>query len=231
MKWFRFTAAAVLLLVLGLMLNGRAEAFSSQVNAPGLAAQTYAVLDGILLTSNVSDADAAYLVENLEFLRDHLPAWWLYLQDAEPLALSVDLNTGAQGRAAYTRCCDGNLAFIVFGFHFDQFSLEGGPANPSPAARRVAFLALLIHEATHVKDQKTGHVMPRADYKSCVAAEHSGLESQLEFKRDVLNISPSDDTIGIQECATEIGNTISMETQALGSRGTWLAYCGDLWNE
>lgn len=225
--WFKLALAAGMLLVLGLMLNGRVDAFSNPGNAPS-AAPAADVFEGITLSSGVTDADAAFLGENLEFLRDHMPAWWMYLESAKPLSISVDLNAGAQGRAAFTRCCEENVGVIVFGFHFDQMTLAGNPSASSLTARRVAFLAILVHEATHVQDYRAGRFTVRTDYTACVEVERAGLSKQLQFERAVLSLAPGDDTIGVQGFGGEIENSIFVETRALGSRETWLTYCGDL---
>lgn len=225
--WFKLGLAAILVFVSVLVVHGSAQAMSAPVHARALAATTADVPDGILLAPNVTEADAVYLSANLEFLRDYLPTWQAYIHDAKPFMLSIDLHLGTQGRAAYTRCCDKGLGLITFGYHFDQLALAPGSAGKTVAARRAAFLAILVHEVTHLRDQRAGRVSMRADYKTCVEAERSGLGKQLQFENDLAKIPQAQDTLGEPNFNTWLEGVISAETKALASRGTWIAYCGD----
>lgn len=225
--WFKIGIAAVLFVVLS-TLNGRAEATSIPIRARSSAASAADMLDGIVLGSGVTDADAAFLQENLDTLFVQLPVWWVYIQDAKPFTLAVDVSAGAQGRAAYTRCCQEGMAVITFGFHFDQLALTTDAANSSMSSRRMAFLAFFVHEVTHVRDQKAGQFSGRTDYNTCVAAERSALTVQLQFERDFMQMLQSDSMLGVQDFSMGFQDVISDETKALGSRETWYAYCGDL---
>jgi hypothetical protein len=105
-KWLKVLTLASVLLASALTVNRQVAASSKEIAATSSAD----LVEGIVLTPSVTDADAAYLTANLTFLHDHLPAWWRYIQDAKPFALSIDLRAGAQGRAAFTRCCEGTMA-------------------------------------------------------------------------------------------------------------------------
>lgn len=117
---------------------------------------------------------------------------------------------------------------ITFGYPFDQLTLSSHSADQTDAERRIAFLAILIHEATHVRDQKAGRFGARTKYKPCVDAERSGLSKQLQFERDLLADPPSDNTVEMEEYRVWLESLVSTETKALGARETWLAYCEDL---
>lgn len=112
--------------------------------------------------------------DNLQFLHDHLPVWWQYIGEAKPLALSFDQRLADQGRAAIAKCCEAGLyGVITFGHHFGQLTISTDPDSQTVEARRIAFLATVIHEVTHIRDQRAGRFMARTDRKTCIAAETS----------------------------------------------------------
>ena len=174
----------------------------------------------IILGGTYTDADAAYLRDNLQFLSDQLPVWSQYVQDAGPLALVIDLEQGARGRAAIAKCCEAdNRGVITFGHHLGTLADSNDPADQAPEARRIRFLVTLIHEATHVRDQRLGKFLTKTNFKSCVDAERSGFEGQINFENDLLNV-----TTGIM--AAWLNHQIKTETAALRSRELWQQYCG-----
>lgn len=209
--WFRLGIAAVLFVVLASTLNGRAEATSPPIRARAFPAAAADVPDGIVLGSGVTEADAVILRENLDTLYTELTVWWQYVQDAKPFTLVVDVDAGAHGRAAYTRCCAEGTAVITFGFHFDQLTLNPDATNASLSSRRMAFLAYLIHEVTHVRHQKAGQFDARTDYNTCVKEERSALTVQLQFERDFMQMLQSDSMLGVQDFSMGFQDVISDE--------------------
>lgn len=216
--FIKFTFIAAQLLALA--TAGCAPAFASPANAPDL-------LEGITFAGQFSDDDLAYLTESLQMLRDGQPAWWNYIAEAKPLTLSIDLNEGAHGRAAIAKCClsDGR-GMITFGFHLGQMMDSTDSDSQTPEARRIAFLATLVHEVTHIRDQRAGKFLTKTDYKSCVAAEKSGLEKQLEFQQDFALVSLGDTPASAQIYQIRLAQQIRSESAALRSRGLWDQYCG-----
>jgi hypothetical protein len=92
-------------------------------------------------------------------------------------------------------------------------------------ARRATFLGLLIHELTHVRDQRAGRYTKKTDRKSCVAAESSGLTRQLEVKRDLATRLAHDPSA---ESAFQswLDQQVKTEAADLRSRELWDWYCG-----
>ncbi len=176
------------------------------------------LLTGITLDSSLSVADVAYLQTSLQFLHDRLPDWAQYIEEAKPFSLTVNVDEGAHGHAAIAKCCDPQgHGSIKFGFHFGQSPDDAGE---TPEARQVAFLGTLVHEVTHIRDQRAGRFTTKTDRKSCVAAEKSGLEKQLEVKRTMAAENLGD------AFAQELGQQIADEAGALKSRELWDMYCG-----
>jgi len=204
-------AVATIALAASLGMSHTKVSAASPASAPNLLA-------GITLDSSLTDADVAYLQTNLQLVHDQLPDWWQYVEDAKPFNLTVNADEGAHGRVAIAKCCDtqGNGS-ITFGFHLGQSPDDAGQTLE---ARRVMFIGTFVHEATHVRDQRAGRFTTRIDFKSCVAAEKSGLEKQVEVKRALTTVSLDD------AYAQALDQQISAEASALKSRDLWNQYCG-----
>ncbi|MBI5651860.1 MAG: hypothetical protein HZC40_15700 [Chloroflexi bacterium] len=179
-------------------------------------------LNTITLAGEFSDADAIFLRTNLETLRDQFPTWYQYVIDAQPLTIAIDSSEGALGHAAIAKCCDAQgRGVITFGFHFGQ---SPDDAEQTIEAQRVAFIGTLVHEVTHIRDQRAGRFTTKTDYKSCVAIEKSGLEKQLEVKRALAT-----GDLGAA-FAHALNQQIGDEATALRSRELWQHYCGAFQN-
>ncbi len=184
------------------------------------------VLDGITLAGTHTDADVAYLRENLELLQDQLPAWYKHIEDAKPLVFAIDPAEGAHGRAAVAQCCLGGRGVITFGHHFGTLEDPDDPTSQTPEARRITFLVTLIHEVTHIRDQRAGRFLQKTDRKSCVAAESSALTTQLEFEQDLASTILSGNPALAQIYQTRLDQQIKSEAAALKTREMWDQYCG-----
>jgi hypothetical protein len=117
---------------------------------------------------------------------------------------------------------------ITFGQHFGQLTVSTDPASQTAEARRIAFLGLLAHEVTHLRDQRAGRFTVRKDYSTCVAAERGGLSQQLAIERDLASVNWSAEGGSGEIYRTRLAQVIAVESKALSSRETWNAYCGDL---
>lgn len=137
--------------------------------------------------------------------------------EAKPLTFSIDLNEGAHGRAAIAKCCDAQgRGVITFGFQLGQSPDDAGQ---TVEAKQVAFIGTFVHEVTHIRDQRAGRFTSKTDYKSCVAAEKSGLEKQLQVKQALASIELVD---AFQQA---LDQQIKTEVNALKSRDLWDHYC------
>lgn len=176
------------------------------------------VLNGITLAGEFTDADAIFLRTNLELLRDQFPDWYQFVVDVRPLTIAIDSNEGARGHAAIAKCCDAQgCGVITFGFHFGQ---SPDDARQTIQAHQVSFIGTLVHEVTHVRDQRARQITLKTDFKSCIASEKPGLEKQLEVKRALVT-----GNLGVaftQALKRQIGE----EANALRSRELWDYYCG-----
>ena len=196
------------------------------VSADALAAPALALPDGMSLGAQLTQDDLAYLQDSLQYLRDQLPDWWQYVAEAMPVTLALDSSLDANGRAAVADCCDehGN-GLITVGQHFEQLDISYRPSNQTVKAKRVIFLGLIIHEVTHVRDQREGRFAAKTDRKSCIAVESSGLTQELRFKRD-LAASLADDPTADPAFKAWLDEKIKYEASDLRSRELWDLYCG-----
>ena len=176
-------------------------------------------LDGITLTGTYTDADYTYLRQTLEMLRDQMPLWSQYIGEAKPLTLVVDLNEGAHGRAAVAKCCAGNRGVITFGHHFGTLTDSDDTADQTPDARRIRFLVTLVHETTHVRDQRAGKFLSKTNFKSCMDTEKSAFEEQIAFENDLLNVVDGD-------AQAWLAQQVKSEIASLRTRELWQQYCG-----
>jgi hypothetical protein len=197
------------------------NALAAQAAEPALALPA-----GITLTGQMTQDDAAYLLDSLQYLRDQLPQWWQDAMDARPFTLTLDATMTDKGRVAIAECCDAQgYGLVKFGYHFGKFTVSNDPDSQTVEARRVTFLGILIHELTHVRDQREGRFTAKTDRKSCIAAESSGLTQQLQVKRDLatrLADDPSADSV----FQSWLDQQVRTETSDLRSRELWDLYCG-----
>jgi len=181
------------------------------------AAEPTDVFTGISFEGTMTDADIAFLHDNLQLFRDQLPAWAQYIEQAKPLVLAIDLNEGAHGRAAIAKCCDSQgRGIITFGFHLGQ---SPDDADKTLEGKQVAFIGTFVHEVTHIRDQRAGRGS-KTNFKSCVTVEKSGLEKQLEVKRALALTDLDEDFL------QALDEQINAEATALKSRTLWDHYCG-----
>ncbi len=173
------------------------------------------LLEGITLDQSLSPEDIAYLENTLQLLREQLPEWAHYVEESKPFALVVNTREGDIGREAVAHCCDAQgRGTITFG-HPLGHSMD----TPTPEGQQVVFIGTLIHELAHVRDQRAGRA-GKTNFKSCVAVERSGLEKQLEVKRDW---AAKMGGVGYRQV---LGVQIESEASALRSRELWDLYCG-----
>ncbi|MBI5033754.1 MAG: hypothetical protein HZB51_24820 [Chloroflexi bacterium] len=199
----------IVVMMVGLGAMQKKVSASSPINVPNLVA-------GITVHKSLSPEDVAYLENTLQLLHDQLPEWSQYVEEAKPFTLIVNTREGDQGREAIAICCDENgNGTITFGHHLGQ-SIDANTAE----AQQVMFIGTLIHELTHVRDQREKRFTTKTNRKSCVAAEKSGLEQQLAVKRALTSVNMND----VFRQALE--EQIVSEAHALNSRELWDFYCG-----
>lgn len=142
------------------------------------------LLAGITWDNSLDEADITFLKSSLQLLHDQLPVWYAYLEQAKPLVLSVNPALSARGTAAYAECCNANGAgVIVLGYRFGAVAAFDEPGAQTIPARQVTFLGYLIHEATHVRDQRAGRLPKQMNPAVCVTGEKAALVQELDFKR------------------------------------------------
>ncbi len=225
---FAIILAQLVVLTATARTQAHAASDSHTIHAAAFAnAPTGDVLDGITFAGTYTDADVAYLRDNLNFLRDQMPLWSQYIEEAKPLTLVVDLNEGAHGHAAVAKCCvAGNRGVITFGDHVGILADSSDADDQTPEARRIRFLVILVHETTHVRDQRAGRFLQKTNFKSCVDVEKSAFDKQLEFQQDALNIELGRSPTSTQTYREWLEQTVKIETAALKSRDLWDQYCG-----
>ena len=182
---------AVIVLLLGaiaLVYSG-ALAFSvvsAPIHEPDLLA-------GITLADSFDETDAAYLQTSLRWLRDYLPEWYAYMNEAKPFIVSIGQTDNVGWSAANSTCCDeqGN-GQITFDDHLDSLAASDGAKDQSPPARQVLFLSMLIHEATHLRDHRAGRIPAKIDAAACIATEGAAYVKEFEFKRAMASAKMDD---------------------------------------
>lgn len=201
--------SGVLVAVIAINMVGTANAAASSPD--------FALTANITLAGEYTQNDVVFVQENLAFLQKYLPTWYQYVTDAGALTLTIDEEEGAVGRAATAKCCDAQgRGVITFGFHFGQSPDDAGQTSE---AQRVAFIGTFVQEVTHILDQRAGR-HAKTNFKSCVAAEKSGLEKQLQVKRDLAGANVSG------EFLQALNRQTRTEASALVSRDLWQQYCG-----
>jgi hypothetical protein len=221
------TAIAFAALVLASCSPAQAALEDAPANKIRFVANSADVMQDITFAGLYSDDDAAYLRESLHLLHDKMPTWALYVEEAKPLVVAVDLTEGAHGRAAIAKCClAGNRGQITFGHQLGTLIDTTDPDSQSEQARRITFLATLAHEVTHIRDQRAGRFKQKTDWKSCVAAERSGLEKQLLFQQDALTAELGDTLTSNRMYRSRLDQNVRTEAAALASPHLWDQYCG-----
>ena len=216
-----------ILKVLGVVIALSAFVGTSNVVVNANATDHTLEMEGFKFVGEFTAEDVAYFQENLHLLRAQLPAWHQYLLEARPIAFNFDAALGERGRAAEARCCEADgTGVITFGHHFGQLAASPEAEDQTPEARRIAFLGLLAHELTHIRDQRAGRFTAKTDRKSCIAAESSGLSKQVEIKRDLAKIQLTGEPASAAIYRSQLDRQISVETNDLRSRAFWDFYCG-----
>lgn len=179
----------------------------------------------ITLAESLTNADRAYLQDGLHLLRLYLPEWYAYVIDAKPFTLSIDPFAGERGLAADAKCCDaqGNGS-ITFGDHFGKLTTSNDADGQTREARQIEFLSTLVHEATHIRDQRSGLVPPGIDFLACITSERSAYGKELEFKRAMASIQISADIDLAKRYRRSIEKTIQVDAGAFNN-GRLVLYC------
>jgi hypothetical protein len=185
------------------------------------------LLNGITLDSSLNDADIAFLKTGLQFLHDRLPVWFDYLEQAKPLMLTVDAKYIMVGTIAFADCCDAQgVATITLGYHFGTIAVTDKPIDQSIQARQVAFLGYLMHEATHLRDQRAGRIPRKMDATICVVGEKAALTQVLNFKRAITLTVIDDDSIVDTIYRFMAQSQVNEEADNLDNERYWNRYCG-----
>jgi len=200
------------------------------VSADALAAPAMdtapALPEGIGFIGQLSQDDVTYFQNGLQLLHERLPEWYEYVMESRPFTLTFDPAMDGLGRAAVSACCDAQgYGLVTVGQHFGQLTIPDDPDSETVKARQVTFLGLIVHELTHVRDQRAGRFTTKTDRKSCVAAESSGLTKQLDVKRDLAAQLASDPTSD-QSLTRWLYRQVETEASDLHSRELWDLYCG-----
>jgi hypothetical protein len=216
--WLRFAFMAVALGALA-VVPGSSHTTSSASLMTGCD-----LPDGITFAGQVTDQDITYLRDGLRVLCAHLLEWHTYVAESSPIILAVDLQVGARGVVAKSQCCDAeNIGAITFGDHFGDWSISDDPEDETFQARQITFLSTLIHEMTHIRDQRAGRIRT-VDVAACIEGERSAMTREAEFM-DALSGAPSEDDLvsnAFYRRAIERQDSIAASEV---SRASWYFYC------
>ncbi|MBI5031353.1 MAG: hypothetical protein HZB51_12555 [Chloroflexi bacterium] len=180
-------------------------------------------LTGITFANSVTDADRMYLQTSLQLLQDNLPEWYDYVIQTKPFALSVGNTTDSDWVAAEAVCCDerGN-GFITFEDHFDRVATSDS-SDQTTEANRIAFSSMLIHELTHLRDYRAGHMPARMDAATCITSEGAAYAKEFEFKRAVVKTRFSDMRSG--ELYRQAAEKQLVDDEEQFNTNFWKLYC------
>ncbi len=214
---FRFALLVVALVTLGWVLSTGVSASDGTAD----------LLAGIRFDRSVDAADIAYLQASLQFLRDAQPAWYAYIEQAEPFVLSVDTSLSARGTAAYAECCDDDRAArVVFGYRFGATAAFKELEAQTPAARQITFLGYLVHETKHVLDRRAGRIPKQMDPAVCETGEKAAASQAIQFKHALASTSVVDEPIADREYRLAAQEQAEAETREQGDQLYWDRYCG-----
>lgn len=176
------------------------------------------LLEQIDLAKTVTDSDALWLRNDLIWLHDYMPEWYAYIEQAKPFTLSVDQAMGEYGIAANAQCCDAlGQGTITFGDHFGDMTVSSDAVDQTFEARRIEFLSTLIHEATHLRDRRSGSLSDSIDFTMCVQGERSAYGKESEFKRAVASLEVGGVPGSAELYRRTVANHFTAETDALNN--------------
>lgn len=167
--------------------------FAANVGAFGLVTvapiEQPNVLANIKIASAFTDADTLYLQTSLQWLRDYLPDWYAYIEEAKPFIFAMDENLLTRGIISHAKCCYSHGAgAITFGEHLGQWKISDAGVVEGIQPQQIQFLSVLIHEVTHIRDLRDGRIERATDARTCIAAEQSANAQELEFVRALTTV-------------------------------------------
>lgn len=182
------------------------------------------LLEGIGFAGVVTDADVAYLQDGLQFLHDYIPEWHGYIAAAKPLTLSVNIAAGERGIVANSKCCDERgYGWITFGDHFGDWGISDDSEDQTGQARQITFLSTLIHEVTHMRDQRAERLSPLPSV-ACAEGEKSAMTQEAEFMRALTVVKIGDDPNSSMLYQRAIERQVSIVEGDVRS-AAWYFYC------
>ncbi len=183
---FQLAFAMIAFVILIAIFAATAGAFGLATNAP---VEQPDVLANIKTASAFTDADARYLQTSLLWLRDYLPDWYAYVAEAKPFVVSVDEELAQRGMISRATCCTTRgTGAIAFGGHLGQWRISEAARVEGMQTQQPQFLSVLVHEVTHLRDQRSGRIGEAVDSKTCIAAERSANTKELEFARALTTV-------------------------------------------
>jgi len=222
-SWLRIALSIIALATLAHVVYAGNRPFAGSALAVPQGIHS-ALPDGITLAGQTSKQDIAYLQEGLRLLHDHLPQWYTYLAEAKPLVLEVDLEIGRRGVAAKAKCCDvEGVGTITFGDHFGDWGISDEPDDQTFQARQITFLSTLVHEVTHLRDQRAGRLSTLQSV-ACVEGEKSAMTQEVEFMRALTAVKLGNDLDSSMPYQRAIERQSSIVAGDV-NRAAWYFYC------
>lgn len=86
------------------------------------------------------------------------------------------------------------MAFITFGVHFEHWPVPDAAPIRGIQAPQIQVLSTLIHEATHIRDQREGQIGKNINSNTCIVAERSAYAKEVEFARALTKVRFGDDS-------------------------------------
>jgi hypothetical protein len=161
----------------------------ARASEPAVSANAADLLNDITFGGESSAADVAYLQNSLRFLRNYLPEWYAYVADAQPLVVSIDEGLDQRGIIAHSKCCGAlGEGTITFGVHFERWPARDAAKIQGMQAFQIQVLSTLIHEVTHIRDQRVGSIGRTIDSRTCIVAERSAYAKEGKFARALTGV-------------------------------------------
>ncbi|MBI5302768.1 MAG: hypothetical protein HY868_11565 [Chloroflexi bacterium] len=182
------------------------------------------LLSGITFANSASNADTRYLRDSLQFLHDHLPEWYVYVDDAKPFIISIGQTDEKGWEVANSKCCDEHgQGIITFDDHFEQSATSSDPIVQTTQARQVAFLSTLVHEVTHLRDYRAGRIPTKIDMAMCLSSEAVAYAKEFELKSAVALTIFQNDAVG-EKYRLAANQQLAADTNESYTR-FWKLYC------
>lgn len=193
-SWFKLALVIVGLVILIAIFASRTGAFDlTKIESREQAD----IMDGITLAHSLTNADKRYMRTSMQWLRDFMPEWFAYITEAKPFTMMIDEQLNDRGIISDAKCCYARgMGLLTFGVHFERWPVHDAAQIWGMQPYQIQVLSTLIHEVTHIRDQREGRIEKNINSNTCIAAERSAYAKEVEFARALIKVRLYGDAVG-----------------------------------